>query len=218
MEKNKIIITVISILTLIGFLTAVYLLTNKPKASPDPQLLKIKPNDNIKWSKKKKIVLIEYSDLQCPACKGFHQLLKQIETKGNPDFQLTKKITFVYRHFPLIQIHQNALTAAYAAEAAGQQEKFFPMVNLLFENQDAWADSKNPQKEFIDYAKKLNLNLERFKRDLTSKKVVNKVQQDARSGSQLAINSTPTFFLNGKKLEFRTLEEFKKQLGKASQL
>lgn len=104
--------------------------SSKPKA--DLKLL-IRPNSNKISTPSAKVTLVEFSDLQCPACAQAHPVVKQIleENKGN--------INFVYRHFPLSQ-HKNARIAAEAAEAAGEQGKFFEMVSKLFENQNKWSE------------------------------------------------------------------------------
>ncbi len=215
MEKNKIIITSVSVIVLFAFLSIVYVLTNKPEKSINPQLLKIKQTDHIKWAKNKKNILIEYSDLQCPACKKFQQILKQIESSGSADYALTKKITFVYRHFPLTTIHQNAYQAAIAAESASKQGKFFQMADKLFETQETWSETKNPQNYFEKTAQELKLDINKFKADMKNKQLKNNLQENISSGQELGINSTPTFFLNGKKLEIKSLDQFVQALKNA---
>src|SRR5581483_190972 len=85
-----------------------------------------------------KVTIIEFADFQCPACGQAHPALKQIleEYKG--------KVTFIYRHFPLPQ-HQNAILAAKASEAAGEQGKFWEMHDMLYEKQNEWSESNNAE-------------------------------------------------------------------------
>ncbi len=159
--------------------------------------------DWVKGNKDANIILIEYSDFQCSACVHYFPLIKQlVQEFGN-------EIGFVYRHFPLKQAHHSAELAAWSAEAAGKQDKFWEMHDMIFENQNDWS-SRNAEKIFIEYAKFLNLDIEKFKKDINSKEIKNKVENDFQSGIKAGINSTPTFFLNGEKIKNpRNYDEFK---------
>ncbi len=210
MDKKTLTISIISIFVTFLLLFGVYKLINQPVQTDFPQVKQLKANDHIKWSSDKKNLLIEYSDFQCPACQNAHNVLKTIEASGSADFSITKKVTFVYRHFPLSQIHNKANVAAYAAEAAGKQDKFWEMTDLLFDNQQTWKESNNPQQEdFVNYAKELKLDVDRFKKDSDSTEVKNRVNQDLREAEQMGVNSTPTFFLNGQKVVVNSYNEFK---------
>lgn len=204
MNKNTIIISVISVVVIFGFLVGVYMLTNSSSSSSgtiSKEAQTITPADHIKWSPEKKNILVEYSDLQCPACKAFHDMIKnQIEASGSANTNIIKKVTFIYRHFPLDQ-HPFSHDAAYSAEAAGKQGKFYEMSDLLFANQETWSKTANPKEDFVKYAQQLNLNIDQFKKDSDLQEVKNKVNQDYQSGIQAGVNSTPTFYLNGKKLD-----------------
>ena len=153
----------------------------------------VSPTDRTKGNKEAKVVVVEYSDFQCPACAYYYPLLKKLSL----DFGA--QISFTYRHFPLRQ-HQNAKNAAYAAEAAGKQNKFWEMHDLIFENQTSWENRGDAKNIFNDYAQKLGLNMEQFKNDFDSKEIKDKVENDFQSGVQSNINATPTVFLNGKKI------------------
>ncbi|OGK17867.1 hypothetical protein A3G67_02895 [Candidatus Roizmanbacteria bacterium RIFCSPLOWO2_12_FULL_40_12] len=167
-------------------------------------------SDHIKWSPEKKTLLIEYADLQCPACKSFHSVLKQFES----DPEIGKKVTFAFRHFPLT-MHKNAVPAARAAEAAGRQGKFFEMSGLLYDEQGSWSQLGNPTDYFVNLAKKLKLDVEKFTADMKSPEVQKKIDADTASGYAVQVNSTPTFFLNGKKIEVETIDQFKNLLENA---
>ncbi|MFV1917517.1 MAG: thioredoxin domain-containing protein [Patescibacteria group bacterium] len=152
-------------------------------------------SDQTKGNSEARVILIEYSDFQCPACARYYLFLKQLSQEfGN-------QIQFVYRHFPLSQAHRNAEPAAFAAEAAGKQGKFWEMHDLIFEGQKDWSEKRNAKETFIGYAESLNLDMERFKIDVGSKEIKNKVRNDYSSGIKAGVNSTPTLFLNGKKLQ-----------------
>lgn len=150
-------------------------------------------------------VLIEYGDFQCPACGAYYPLVKQILQKYGKD------ILFVYRHFPLSQ-HQWAKPAAYAAEAAGAQGKFWEMYAMLFENQNQWEEQKDAGVQFLEYAKTLKLNIIKFKNDSASEKTDARIRADYESGLASGINATPTFFLNNKRIQPKDYEEFEKQI------
>lgn len=150
------------------------------------------------------VELIEYADFQCPACKLYHPWLQELKK------EFDGKIKFAFRHFPLRNIHQNADPAAQAAEAAGLQGKFWEMHDQIFEHQSDWAKNANAKQLFEGYASKLGLDLQKFKSDLTSEAVLNKINADLAGGLAIGINHTPTFFLNGHEIENpMTYEEFR---------
>lgn len=194
-----------------AFLIGVYYLTNKPKEQPIySEAAEITEQDHIKWSKNNEIILTEYSDIQCPACSSAHSSLKQLEE----DEEISKYVTFVYRHFPLQSIHPHAFDAALAAEAAAKQDKFFEMLDILFAKQTEWSKAEKPKEQFVAYAKEIGLNTEQFTVDMDSQEVKDKVTQDLTSANRGGLSRTPTFFLNGKRLSFRTFDELKKELQK----
>ena len=152
-----------------------------------------------------RVVLVEYSDFQCPACARYAPVVKAVaEEFGN-------NLKVVYRHFPLNSIHKNADLAARAAEAAGLRGKFWEMHDLIFENQQNWAASDSAEKVFVGFAYDLGLNTDQFKEDLASSRVKSAVEEDLQSGEMSSVAGTPTFFLNGRIIPNpRSLDEFKK--------
>ncbi len=158
-----------------------------------------------------KVKLVEFGDFQCPACKQYYPLVKQIKEK------YAQQITFQFRHFPLTQIHPNAFIGSRAAEAAGLQGKFFEMYDMLYENQENWSTSSNPTPILEDYAKQLGLNIDKFKSDMNSSAVASVINADLKAGQQLGVNSTPTFFINDKKIEKNptSIDEFSKLIDEA---
>lgn len=139
-----------------------------------------------------KVTLVEFADFQCPACKAAHPVLVRLED------EYSGRVNFVFRHFPLPQ-HKNALLAALAAEAAGEQGKFWQYHDMLYENQTSWENEANPNEIFLSFAKELNLDEAKFKSSFESKKFESKIQQDRADGTSLGVNSTPTFFIQDKK-------------------
>lgn len=158
----------------------------------------------------KNVTLVEYGDFQCPACKQYFPLVKQVKEAYGDD------ITFQFRHFPLTQIHQNAMAAHRAAEAAGRQGKFFEMHDLLYENQDSWASLPDPTSVFESFANQLGLNIEQYKTDIASESVAGTINADIKQGNDAGVSSTPTFVLNGQKIENpESFDGFKKVIDEA---
>ena len=132
------------------------------------------------------VTLVEYGDFQCPYCGAAHLILREVQdTMGD-------RLRFVFRHFPLTQIHPFAESAAEASESAGAQGKFWEMHNLLFENQNL-LDEGN----LAAFAEQLGLETERFARDLQNHAYHDRVRQDFSSGVRSGVNGTPAFFING---------------------
>lgn len=164
--------------------------------------------DHIKGNSEAVVSLVEYSDLQCPACAGFQPVVKTLlEEYGD-------QIRFEYKHFPL-PIHQHAVAAAVAAEAAAQQGMFFEFHDLMFENQSVWASLPTPTLTFMQYADQLGLDMDLFRRHLRASVLRDRVMADLNEGVELGVSATPTFFLNGQKMTFRTYQEFTEQVAMA---
>jgi protein-disulfide isomerase len=154
-------------------------------------------SDYVFGKKDSKVILIEYGDYQCPGCGAMYQPIKELTIKYKD------KIAFIFREFPLTSLHPNALAAATAAEAAGRQGKYYEMHDLLYENQDAWKDISLDKRQdtFVSYAKMLGLDENKFKTDLSSKDISDKIARDRSAGTKIGVDSTPTFVINGKKLD-----------------
>nr|CAA6829687.1 MAG: Disulfide bond formation protein DsbA [uncultured Thiotrichaceae bacterium] len=150
--------------------------------------------DQGKGFKKSPLLLVEYSDFQCPACLNQHRTIRAAWK------DIRRKVHFVYRHFPLTNIHPHANLAAHYAEAAGRQEKFWEMHDQLFDNQSTWAALDDPTKTFDGYATALKLDLAQLKTDMESSEVKDKIKADIASARSSDVRSTPTLFLNGKQL------------------
>lgn len=149
--------------------------------------------------------LVEYSDFQCPACGAYYPVVEQIVEKYKD------RISFEYRHYPLTT-HRNAFAAARASEAADKQGKFWEMYRLLFANQASWSESGAAQSAFEGYAQQLNLGITQFKTDFASSETNSAINASIKEFNQRGLpKSTPTFLLNGKRIEARnSVEEFSK--------
>ena len=157
-----------------------------------------------------KVTIVEFGDLQCPACGAAHPVVKQVlaDSEG--------KVNFVWRHFPL-PMHRNAMLAAVAAEAAGEQGKFWEMHDMLFENQTEWAEENNAKEIFTRYAQELGLDTTKFTEALDSNFNAERIQTDQDEGIALGVNSTPTFFINGEKVNgVISYDEFMQKIDAAS--
>lgn len=202
---------------LVGMFLLVMLLAKlaapKPGSNVPTQADAVTDQDWTRGSRQAKVTLIEYADFQCPACGAYHPIVKELEK------EFGDRLLVVYRNFPLSQIHNNARPAAFAAGAAGLQGKFWEMHDKIFENQRAWSDLADPMAEFSKYAQDIGLDVERFKQDMRTKVVTDKVNADYAGGQNAGVNSTPTFFINGTKIENpRGYESFKKILDQVFQI
>lgn len=135
------------------------------------------------------VTLVEYGDFECPHCRHAHPLLKRLVLEMGP------RLRFVFRNFPLQEVHPNAHLAALAAEAAAAQGKYWEMHDLIYDNQEKLGGHF-----LLDLAGALQMDLVRFGKDWKSEQVVNKVENDFESGVRSGVNGTPTFFLNGSRM------------------
>ena len=110
------------------------------------------------------------------------------------------KIRFIYRHFPLTSIHQHAVISAVAAEAAAAQGKFWGYAGILFDQQDTWSQTRDPKELFISFAKQIEIpDIDKFQKDLENQIGKDRVLAELQLGNKLAVNATPTFFVNSEK-------------------
>ena len=145
------------------------------------------------------VKLEEFGDFECPPCALLHPILQTMEKQFNG------RISITFREFPLVPNHQHALAAAQAAESAGLQGKFWEMHDLLYENQKTWHEAFDVRPIFEDYAKRIGLDVERYKRDLQSDIVAQRIFLDGKRGHALDVKGTPTLFLNGREVPFESL-------------
>jgi protein-disulfide isomerase len=146
----------------------------------------VNQNDHVAGSAHAIITLVEYGDYQCPYCGRAHPIVKEIQKT------FRDQLRFVYRHFPLSNVHEYAVPAAIAAEAAGRQHKFWQMHDIIFEQQDQLSEVA-----LVEFAAILRLNMVAFERDILDKTLEEKVEADFESGVRSGVNGTPSFFING---------------------
>lgn len=152
-----------------------------------PRLVEpVTPVDHMTGAPDARVTIVEYGDFECPNCRQAAPAIKILLRR------FRGRICFVYRHFPLEQVHPNAVLAAEAAEAAGAQGKFWPMHDLLFENQ------RHLQRAQLDaYAEKLQLEMSRYNVDIDGRTYLRRVREHQESGSLSGVRATPAFFVNG---------------------
>lgn len=172
--------------------------------APSDSSSNAQPTNHVKGNTSSKVTLIEYADFQCPACAQYYPIVDEVvETYKD-------QIQFQYVHFPLYQIHQNAMASHKAAEAAAAQGKFWEMYDALYQNQQLWSTSTTPTVLFEQYATNLGLDIEQFKQDTVSSETNDIIWADINKANDAKVNSTPTFFLNGKKIDTPpSLDDFK---------
>jgi protein-disulfide isomerase len=142
--------------------------------------------DHIQGPADAPVTLVEYGDYQCPYCGAAHRSVQEVQARmGN-------RLRFVFRNFPISTSHPRAEPAAAPAEAAAAQGRFWPMHDLIFENQKRLRD-----RDLRDYAEQVGLDLERFDAELAEHVHAARVHEDFMSGVRSGVNGTPTFFVNG---------------------
>ncbi len=169
----------------------------------------VSEKDHIQGSVHAAVELVEYGDYQCPHCGRAYPIIKRVQSA------LGHSLKFVFRNFPLSEAHPQAFIAAVAAEAAGKQNAFWEMHDLIFENQESLE-----RLPFGDFAKTLGLDPVKFEEDLADPAIAAKVEADFDSGIRSGVNGTPSFFINGIRYddsweEKRLLEKLKKSLVKS---
>ncbi len=152
--------------------------------------LPVGERDHIHGPNGARVTLVEYGDYECPHCGAAFPVLKRVEQL------LGDELRFVFRNFPLSEMHPHALQAAEAAEAAAAQGKFWNMHDLIFDNQRALGRA-----HLSDYAGRLGLDLPRFERDLDTHTYLKHIEEDFNSGVRSGVNGTPTLFINGARYE-----------------
>ena len=137
------------------------------------------------------VTLEEFADFQCHSCGLYYGEIKKIEE------EFGTRLRVIFREYPLYPNHEHSVLAAQAAEAAGMQGRFWDMHDKLYENQKAWSDAKDALPFFVDYARQIGLDMDRFNRDLNTDAVAARITRDGIRGHALGVKGTPTFFVNG---------------------
>lgn len=204
MKTETKILGIILLATLILIFGAIFFLSKSSNTNDA-----LGPQQKIDYSKGRKIgsdsaklKLVEFSDFQCPGCRSAEVPIKQV-LKTYPN-----EVQFIYRHFPLPQ-HNNGKKAAYLSEAAGSEGKFWEIHDRFFDTQTQWSPMKesDAQSYFIALTRELGLDENKMRQGMTSGEFKPVIEDDILEGKRLGVNSTPTFFLNGKKLNLQNFAD-----------
>lgn len=141
------------------------------------------------------VTITEFVDFQCEACYAYYPGVKQVKE------QYKDRVKFQVRNFPIVSGHQFALQGARAAEAAARQGKFWEMHDKIFEGQKTWERTTDPQSYFDSYAQEIGLDMTKFETDRKSSSVNAVIQKDLKDVQELGGTGTPTFVVNGKRVE-----------------
>ncbi len=143
--------------------------------------------DHIEGPMNASLTLVEYGDYQCPYCGAAYPEVKKVQK------ELGSELRFVFRNFPLTNMHEHAMNAAETAEAASAQGKFWPMHDFLYEHQATLGDHSVA----LGYAKRLGLDTQRFEREIAQHVYQKRIKDDFMGGVRSGVNGTPTFYVNG---------------------
>ena len=144
------------------------------------------------------VTLEEFGDFQCPPCGMISGPLLEIEKDYGP------KLRVIFRNFPFPN-HQHALEAAYAAEAAGLQGRYWEMHDLLYREQANWSNAPDVKQLFVSYARILGLEIDRFETDMAGPTAKARVTADQERGKSLGVKATPSIFINNQGLPPKSL-------------
>jgi len=146
----------------------------------------VSERDHIQGPDDAPATLLEYGDYECPFCGAAYPIIKEVQAR------MGDRLRFVFRNFPISTSHPHAEQAAEAAEAAGAQGAFWPMHDLLYENQKRLGDG-----DLVGYAEQLGLDVDRFERELSDHVHAERVHEDFMSGVRSGVNGTPGLYING---------------------
>lgn len=180
---------IITILIIVGVIAGAILLSGGDDNTVGAQ------SNNFYGQEEGVLTVTEYGDFQCPACGGFYPIVKEVKE------QFKDQIRFEFKHFPLVQIHPNAMPAHRAAQAAASQGKFWEMHDMLYEQQQSWTDSSNPASVFEQYARDIGLDMDQYLSEVNTSEVLGVINADIDAGKSLGANSTPTFTIDGEVVE-----------------
>ena len=161
------------------------------KAESEPEItnltLPVSERDHVQGLEGAPVTLVEYGDYECPYCGQAYPIIKNIQR------HLADELRFVFRNFPIAQVHPHAEHAAEAAEAAGAQNKFWEMHDRLYEHQQELSDS-----DLLTHASAIGeMDVTRFENEMSNHSHAGRVREDFMSGIRSGVNGTPTFYING---------------------
>jgi len=172
-----------------------------------PVLADVSGAGHVQGAENPAITLVEYGDYECPHCAEYHLILSDVMRR------LPNELALEFHHYPL-PVGPNSITASLAAEAAGEQGRYWEMHDALFETQRQWSGRTDAREIFTSMAGQLGLDTARFRQDLESDEIGSRIIADKLRGNALQITGTPTFFINGQRLNYlpASADEFEELL------
>lgn len=210
MTKEAKILIGISALVIAGGVVLSIVANPKPKepGAPVDQQSLTRETSHLKGSKDAKVKVVEFADFQCPACAQAQGSMGKLweDYKDNPN------VAFIFRNFPLDQLHRNARVAAEFAEAAGEQGKFWELVPLVYATQNQWGTSTDPFPILASQAKTLGLDIDKIKASVDQRKFKDVIEEDRKDGEAAGVKGTPAIFINGVKSDSYQYDKLKEQI------
>ncbi|MFE9110508.1 DsbA family protein [Streptomyces collinus] len=172
------------------------------EAAPADVLVR-EDSHRLSTAKDGKVTVVEFLDLECESCRAAFPYVEQLRK------EYEGRVTFVMRYFP-IPSHKNAELAARAVEAAAAQGKLEAMYQKMYETQESWGDQQvSHEKTFRGFAEELGLDMKKFEADWKDPATAKRVEKDRKDGLALGVQGTPTFFINGKRPQIQSPDDFK---------
>lgn len=206
-SKPVVILGILGTVAVLATLAALNLL-NRP--APVAGLQLVREDSPTYGNPSAKVTLVEFLDPECEACASIHPLVSELKNKYR------EQVRFVARYFPL---HANSVLAARAMEAAGEQGKFWEFAEIMYRGQPDWAPPHSgggpkiaPREAFIQYAGFLGLDQAAFEKSMDNSMHTRKIERDRQDAQKAGATGTPTFFLNGSKLELRSQADLEKAI------
>ncbi|MBO0981887.1 thioredoxin domain-containing protein [Microbacterium sp. SD291] len=213
--KSSLKVTLITIATVIALVTGaiIYTIATRPKASTDDNaaaLTGARANSHVLDSAGPDApTLVEFLDFECEACGAFYPYVEDIRN------QYDGQINYVFRYYP-IPSHYNSMNAALAVEAAAQQDRVEEMYHRMFETQTEWGEQRVPAADlFRSFAEDLGLDMDLYDEAVADPATRGRVEEDFVEGQQMGVQGTPTFFLDGERLELNQLTDLTDALDRA---
>jgi protein-disulfide isomerase len=154
----------------------------------------VSERDHIQGPATAAVTLVQYGDYECPYTRRSTWVVQAIQKEFPTINRGTtgEQLRFVYRNFPLTEIHPHALHAALAAEAAAAQGKFWEMHDYIFHHQRTLEDA-----DLAEFAEAVGLDLQQYTRDMAERRALARIEEDVKGGERSGVQGTPTFFING---------------------
>ncbi|MDQ5957293.1 MAG: hypothetical protein QG614_268 [Patescibacteria group bacterium] len=198
-------IVIALIVLLVAFFAWWSYMENAKKSGPVQ--ISISESDHSIGNKDSKVHIIEYADFQCPYCASYDPVVSQFLAKNND------KVYYTFKHFPLISIHQNTMTAAIGSEAAARQGKFWEYKKVVFENQKDWESSLEAEDKIASYLPAIGIDVNKWKEDMKDPKLQDIVMNSYKEAMSIGISGTPSIIINGERVDLNqvsTLEDLQK--------